>query len=167
MIALDKSCSTCVQVERVQLSIHHLNWLLALRCQQVLLKRERQNQDDFTYWFHVGMCQAPCALRIQISTIFCRLSIDFVDFFFVFIKAYRNEAIGKDCAGQRIHSVWPRLTFNSSNFEYELTFGATLPIGSTHKLSFIMKKRQSNESKRKNKIIFFLIFIECLNIILG
>lgn len=45
-------------------------------------------------------------------------------------KSYRNDPFGYDCAMHSNDIVSPCPIFISSNFEYEATFGATLPIGS-------------------------------------
>lgn len=47
-----------------------------------------------------------------------------------FHTSYRNDPFGYDCAMHSNDSISPCLLVISSNLEYELTLGATLPIGS-------------------------------------
>lgn len=51
--------------------------------------------------------------------------------FNVLKSAYRNEGTGNDWAGHMMANVAPLLIVISSNLECELTFGGTLPTGST------------------------------------
>lgn len=57
---------------------------------------------------------------------------------------YRNDPVGYACAMQSNDKISPCRIFISSNFEYELTFGATLPIGSI----LVYKKRNRSYNDR-------------------